>query len=237
MQIKVDSLDSIDEGMRDHFVPFKEGDKEIFVHKDLADTMKDKFRIQGDLTNLSAKFDGMKERLTQFEEAERQRAAEKEQRELDDKKKNGKLDEVVADYERRLGETKQQYEDRINTLIADSRNKEKSSVVSDLSTLATKSGQTALKRLIAQDIDFTDDGEMIVLQDGKATSLSIEEYKAKLPELYPSLVAEVQSSGGQAKGGLGGGSDGSKTMTRQDFDAMSHKDKISFMGSGGTVTD
>ena len=206
MQIKVNSLDELDESVRDNFVAWKDGDKEIFVHKDLAESLKEQFRLKGDLTDVKGKFDGIQSKLTELTRAEEERKRLEEEAELEAKRKNGQHDEIIADWERKHAEA----QDTIAQLKQQRLDDKKETIVTELATAGTDDTRDMLKRLINQDLTHDENGELIVLDSaGKATSKTLEEYKAGLKDLYPALVAGVQSNGGNANGGFNSGA-GSK---------------------------
>lgn len=238
MQLQYESKDQLPEGESDNFVEFKEGDKITFLHKDLADARKESFRAKGDLTELQSKLQNVSSKLNDYEAREKERLDNERNADEQAKIKGGRAEEIIEDLKRQLGETKAEYEERLNKVNADARAKDKKAVIKDLSAVATKSGKAALERLINQDLDFDDNGGLIVLDsDRKATGKTIEQYKAELANLYPSLVSGVQSQGGLANGATGGGATGAKTVSKSTWKSMSHKQRQDHAKSGGTITD
>lgn len=206
MQLKYETQELVPEDLKESFVEFKDGDQSSWIHKDLAEAKKEAYRFKGDLTNAQKLAQEKADKLKAFEDAEADRQAEKERIELESKKKNGQHDEILEDFKSKSQAEIDAREARIKELEESIKNKEKSAVVNDLAGLGIDSTRTALKRLVEQDLQFGDNGSLVVMQDGKATSMTVDEYKAKLPELYPYLVGESHSKGGQANGGNGSGS-------------------------------
>lgn len=238
MQLQYESKDQLPEGQADNFVEFKEGDKVTFLHKDLAEAKKESYRAKGDLTDLQNKLSNVSTKLSEYETKEKERLNAEAERDEQDKLKGGRAEEIINDLKKQLGETKAEYEERLNKVQADVRQKEKNAVVKELSGLGTQSGKAALERLISQDLDFDDKGGLIVLDsERKATGKTIEQYKTELANLYPSLVAGVQSQGGLANGATGGGATGAKTVSKTTWKSMSHKQRQDFAKSGGTITE
>jgi hypothetical protein len=234
MKIKYNALDEIDEGMRETFVPWKDGDKEIFVHKDYAEDMREHFRLKGDHTELKNKFDESQSRLDELSNAESARRRKEEAEDLDAKKKGGKFDEIISDWETKYQSKEQEIADLRKERLQD----KKTTVVQRLANLGTDNSRTKLARLIDQDLSFDDNGSIIVLNtEGKATSQSVEEYESKLRDLYPELVKEVQSNGGQGNGGYNSGAGGSKTIKRTEFEKLNHGSRAKFFKDGGKLTD
>lgn len=203
MQLTYETQEAVPEDLRESFVEFKDGDQSSWIHKDLAETKKEFYRTKGDLTQTQRKQQEALERLQQLEDAERLRNEEAEKKELESKQKNGQFDEILNDFKTKAQQREEDLKNQLAELSGKIRNEKKAGVINDLAALGTDSTRTALKRLIAQDLDFGEDGNLIVIEDGKASSTTIEEYKTKLKDLYPSLVSESHGKGGQGKGGNG----------------------------------
>ena len=217
MQLQYEDVNEVPEELKESFVEFKEGDKTVFMHKDLAETKKEFYRQKGDLTQAQRIAQEESERRKALEAAEAERQAEKERLELDAKKKNGQYEEILdhqkAQHEKEKADLKRENDELKNSMKAEKKN----AVVNDLAALGTDSTRAALKRLIDQDLAFADSGELVVIENGKATSLTIAEYKAKLADLYPSLVSESHGKGGIGKGGTGSAS------TKNDVKKLSNQ--------------
>jgi hypothetical protein len=156
-------------------------------------------------------------------------------------KKEGKVDELIADYERRMGETKKQYEDRIEKMTAAAKNDKRSAIVSELvSELATEKGKKAFARLVEGRIDYDPEtGKTIFLnEDGSASSLDLAGFKAEIEksDLFESLVKAQVNRGGDARGSNDRGG-ASKTMKRSDFEALNPVQRAKFMKEGGNLTN
>lgn len=203
MQLQYDTQDAVPEDLRESFVEFKDGDNTVFMHKDLAETKKEFFRAKGDLTHAQRAAQEKAERLQALELAEQERLSLAEQQELESKKKNGQHEEILEHYKTQAQQREDALKAQLDELTNSVRNKDKAAIVSELSAMGTDSNRGVLKRLIDADLTFGDDGGLVVLENGKASSLSVDEYKGKLKELYPQLVAESHGSGGGSKGALG----------------------------------
>lgn len=236
MQLQYTDKNDLPEGQGDSFVEFNEGDKVTFIHKDLAAAKKESYRAKGDLTDLQNKLQNVSSKLSEYETKEKERETAKQSADEQAKIKGGRAEEIIEDLKRQLGETKKDYEERLSKVNADVRAKDKQATIKELSAVATSSGKAALERLMSQDLDFDNDGGLIVLDSsGKATGKTIEQYKTELANLYPSLVSGVQSQGGIANGATGGGATGAKKMSRQDFEAIPQRKRMDFIKSGGKV--
>lgn len=158
----------------------------------------------GDLKALMLKtsLDKLDDELKEYRGKDAARTAEAERAALEKLKKEGKVDEIVADAERRIGETAKQYQERLTKLENQIKTEKRSALVSDLaSELATDLGLTAFKRLVSSRIDVdAETGKITFLNDdGSASSLDLAGFKAELskdPVLAPVLKASVATRGG-----------------------------------------
>lgn len=212
MQLQYDTQDAVPEDLRESFVEFKDGDKTLFMHKDLAETKKEAYRFKGDLTHAQKLAQEKSERLQALELAEKQRQEDLEAQELESKKKNGQHEEILEHFKTQAQREKEELQAKLDELSGSIKQKEKTAVVNDLASMGTDSTRAALKRLIDQDLDFSEDGSLVVLENGKATSISLDEYKGKLKELYPYLISESHGKGG-GRNGNPAGSGGSNVST------------------------
>lgn len=205
MKLRYESKDELPQDLADSFVEFKEGEAVVYLHKDLAEQKKELFRLKGDFTELNKKYGEQSEKVQKILQQEEERQRQREQEEEQNKLKGGQHQEIIDDLKKRLTDKDSEWQQKYNDLIADVRNKEKRAIVAELSTLATESTKKELTRLIALDLSFDENGSIIVLDEsGKATSATLDEYKATLKDRYPSLVAEVQPRGGMGQGNAGG---------------------------------
>jgi hypothetical protein len=216
MQLQYDTQEAVPEDLRESFVEFKEGDKTLFMHKDLAETKKEVYRFKGDLTHAQRLAQEKSERLQALELEEQQRQADLEARELESKKKNGQHEEILEHFKTQAQKEKEALQAKLDELSGSIKQKEKAAVVNDFSSIGTDSTRGILKRLIEQDLDFSEDGSLVVLEEGKATSVTLDEYKVKLKDLYPHLVSESHAKGGGRKGSLGSGGTGGVPATLEE---------------------
>lgn len=195
------------------------------------------------VSKLKSSLDGMDAKLRDFERKEAEKMAEAERAAFERLKKDGKVDEIVADAERRIGETAKQYQERLTKLENQIKTEKRSALVSDLaSELATDVGLAAFKRLVASRIDVdAETGKITYLNDdGSASSLDLVGFRAELskdPVFAPVLKANVATrGGGLANGSQSSGSANAPKATRAQFEAKNPADKMAFIKSGGTVT-
>jgi len=211
MKLRYSSKADIPEDMVSNYVEFTEGDKVNFLHVDLADQLKANYRLQGDFTETKRKMTEQSEKLQALIDAEEARKRDDEARDLNNKSKNGQHDEIIADLRAKLEATEKDWGSKYNDLQKDIRDKEKRALVAELAAAGTDKTKRELSRLISLDLAFNEKGDIIILdENGKATSSTLDDYKKALPDFYPSLVAEVQPSGGMGNGSVGGTSGNKK---------------------------
>lgn len=126
-------------------------------------------------------------------------------------KKEGKIDEILADHERRSNETKAQYEARIEKMANAIKTKERSLVVGDIAKelkILDKS-EKLFSKIIQDRIDVDPEtGKITFLdEDGGATSLDKAGFIAELAkdEGFDTMRSADVSRGGIANGNNGSG--------------------------------
>ena len=202
MAIRYTEESQIPEAEKADFVPFKEGDVEVFVHKEFADAKKEQYKLKGDVTRLTESTDSMKTKLDELGTAERARAEAAEEERLKGLTATQRMQEQIDSLKQANDETKTQFEQRLKAEQDKANSATREATIADVATAATDKNKTILKRMAAQDLEVQDDGSIIVLDEsGKATAQTVEDYKASLADRYPSLVSAVQSQGGDARGG------------------------------------
>lgn len=197
-------------------------------------------KLKSSLDGLDSKLKETSGRLSEYEQKQSERQAEAERKALEKLKAEGKTDEIIADIERRNGETVKQYQERIERMANQIKTEKRSAVVSDLAELATDKGRAAFKKLIASRIDVdAETGKVTYLNDdGSASSLDLVGFKAELlkdDSLSPLLKGDVVTTGGGNAQGSTGGSASVKTMKRSQFDSLRPNEKMEFTKSGGKI--
>ena len=110
-------------------------------------------KVKRTANELDAKLKETSGKLTEYEQKQAERQADAERKALEKLKAEGKVDEILADAERRIGETTKQFNERIERMANQIKTEKRSAVVSDLAELATDKGRAAFKKLIASRID------------------------------------------------------------------------------------
>lgn len=170
-------------------------------------------KLKNSLNELDSKYKETSGKLSEYEKRKAESEAEAERKALEKLKADGKVDELLADTERRHGETLKQYQERIDALTNKAKASAKSSIVSELSSYATDSGRAAYKRLIDSMVDYDPiTGEEIYYNvDGSASSVKtrqefFDEVIAKSEIFQPLIKAKIPTEGiGNARGNGGNG--------------------------------
>lgn len=146
-----------------------------------------------------------------------------------------KLDQLKTEYEGKLS-------DRENRLTALMRKQANSELRAELAKAGViPEGLDILATFASQRIAFNDDGSPKVLTaDGKPMIGSGPDHGATLSDLAKELaktIPHLVADGGKGGGGKPPSNGGTpqKTVTRAEWDSMSHGDRAAFAKSGGKV--
>lgn len=199
-------------------------------------------KTEGKVSTLKASLDGLDAKLKAQQLAEDQKLKDAEAKAFEKLKKEGKADEIIADYEKRLGETKKQFEDRIAKMTDAAKRDKRASIVAELSSeLATESGKKAFARLVESRIDYDpENGKTIFLnEDGSASSLDLAGFKADIikSEIFSPVIKATVNTGGIASGNKQDKGSARKTITRAEFEGMDANQRSIFFKDGGKLKD
>ena len=230
--IEVKDLNDVPEKYRADYVEVEKDGGKIFQHKDFL-------TVIGAMKRKGEERDTLANELKGYKSKEAERVAEAEKKALEKLKAEGKIDEILADSERRHGETIKQYEDRIAKRDAIVIKKARDSVVNELSALATEAGHAAFKEMISRKVDYDPEADKyIYTMCSGATTVDFAEFKADImkSKTYAVMLKATVSSGGHGKNVLNGGG-AAKTITRAQFDAMNPNQRAEHFKNGGTITN
>lgn len=236
---------------KDSFVPFEQDGKQVFMHKDLAESKKTAFRHQGQLTNLTKDFETFKSGITvKQEEATASAKLAQEtalQEQMDKLKSDGKTSELhvleMQQLQDKLNvsqESNESYKEKYSIL-------EQSLVEKDKTDLATKIAiefvpaemVPSFSKLLKMDRIKSVEGKVVFTNaSGEAVDNDPErwiEILNKDPELKQFAKFPGSKGGYGGKGGSGGG-DG-KTMSRGAFNQLSSHEKSTKMRAGIKIID
>jgi len=169
-------------------------------------------KLKNSLNELDGKFKEVSGKASEYEKHKADLAAEAERKALERLKSEGKVDEIVADAERRINETRQQYENELGALKGTIKTEKRSNIVAALAAeMATEKGRKVFQQVVAARIDVDPmTGKVTVLnEDGSASSLDLAGLKSELesnPDLEPLLKSSVVTFGGGNANGSQGGS-------------------------------
>lgn len=251
MQLQFDNESDIPSGDKDSFVSFEQDGKQVFMHKDLAESKKTAFRHQGQLSNLTKDFETFKSGIT-VKQQEQESAAKlaqeqalvKQMAELKDSGKTSELHKLEM----------QQSADKLKSLTASNEQLQKdftglqtSLVETSNKTLATEIASQYVpsemvdsfsKLLMMSHIKSVDGKSIFTNASGDAVDNDMDRVMEVLNQ-DPNLKHFAKFPG--SKGGFGGkgGSDGSdgKTMSRGAFNQLSAHEKSTKMRAGIKLID
>ncbi len=240
--LEVESLDVIPESSRGDYVEKKDGDKVTFIHRAFVAVKEKNQKLESRLTE----YDTLKTKLQSIEDERAKESREREERKLkglhDAKDYEALLvieQQKLQDMERRTGETKKQYEDRVEALKSRISDKAIKSTISELSELAHDDHKAAFARLVKSQVtyDAETDKYTFLDDDGGATSLDLEGFKSHIKgsTVYAGLVKAESSKGGLGENSRNSG--GKNVITRADFDRMPPEKRAAFFKSGGKLKD
>lgn len=166
--------------------------------------------LKGKMNELDDKFKTTDSQLKEILAKHEDDRTKAEQAALERLKKEGKIDEILADHERRSNETKAQYEARIEKMANAIKTKERSLVVGDIAKelkILDKS-EKLFSKIIQDRIDVDPETGKVTFLDenGGATSLDKAGFIA---ELAKDEGFDAMRSAAVAKGGMANGNNGS----------------------------
>ena len=199
-------------------------------------------KLMKDMDALQSKFANVD--LDQYAEMMQKHRDQKDKKLID----AGKIDELVEERTARirkdhnkvykvLEEENSTYQRQLEGLMIDSAVRDQASKHGVLPT-ATEDILLRAKAVFrlkeGQAVPMDSDGNVIYLA-GATEPMGVDSWVKGLTETAPHLFA--LSNGGGSQHGSGGGEDGSNTVTRKEFDAMTQKERSGFSKKGGKVVD
>lgn len=201
--IELETLDDVPEAKRADYVKVSKDGKDIYQHKEFQKVLTAMTRKGEERDQFKTQAEANAARLKELEGKETERQTAAEQKAYEKLKSEGKIDEILADKDRRHGESLKQMEDRLKARDAVTIKKAREAVVGELSSLATDKGQKAFAKLIADRVDYDPETDKYTFkdEDGGATSLDMAGFKADVlkSETYASMLKADASSGGHGK--------------------------------------
>lgn len=208
----VEKLDDLPETLRGDFVEAEYNGKKGYQHKDtvaLANAMR----------NAKSERDEFKGKLNELLSKAEEDRIKAEQAALERLKKEGKVDEILADYDRRANETKAQYEARIEKLATQIKSEKRASLVGEIADGLSvfPESKKLFEKLIRDRIDVDPEtGKVMFLDEsGGATALDKAGFMAELAKdsAYDRLRKAEANRGGNANGNSGNGGGAAKKLS------------------------
>lgn len=175
--------------------------------------------LKGKMNELDDKFKTTDSQLKEILAKHEDDRTKAEQAALERLKKEGKIDEILADHERRANESKAQYEARLEKMANAIKTKERSLIVSDVAKelkVFDDSGKL-FSKMIQDRIDVDPETGKVTFLDenGGATSLDKAGFIAELAKdsAYDRLRQANVATGGNANGNNGTGGGAAKKFT------------------------
>ena len=203
-------------------------DGEGYSHKGMMKVKQTANDLDDKLKEVNSRFDDLSKSEKEKIETARQEAYDKAKAENDVEAIESRWKEKYEDLERRNGETKKEYEDRIQRLA----DKSKSAVAADLADISTDIGKAAFKRLIKDRIQVDPETDEVTYldEDGRATSLDKESFIAELKKdvmFMPLIKSDIVTNGG----GKANGSNGGRAPEKRAFNEMKAQDLVALRKS------
>ncbi len=251
MKLQFDNQADIPSGDEASFIEYKDGDKQVWMHKALAESKISGFRQQGQLTTLQSDFESFKSGIT-VKQQEQESAAKLAQeqaltKQMAELKDSGNTSELHKLEMQQSADKYQSLLDSNEKLQQDFTGLQTSLVEKSNLNLAMKIAQEYVpskivgsfsKLLVMSHIKNVDGKSVFTNASGDAVDndmARIIEVLNQDPELSELGKFPGSKGGYGAKGGDGGG-DG-KTMSRGAFNQLSHHEKSTKMRAGIKLID
>lgn len=181
-------------------------DGEGYSHKGMLKVKQTANDLDNKLKDVNGKLEEFSKTENERIEAAKREAYEKAKAENDIEGVESRWKEKFEDLERRSGETKKQYEERLEKLASKSVN----AVATTLASIATDIGKAAFIKLVKDRIKVDPETDEVTYLDDEGRATSLDE-KAFIDELkkdvmfMPLIKSDiVTDGGGQANGSSGG---------------------------------
>ena len=220
LKYEVDSLDELDEGLREHYEQSDSGKYQLKV--DGIDTGEE---LKGALQKEREERKRAKERLQELEEEQRKAREEAEKAREEAARKSGDTEALERSYQEKIEKIQAEMDKQLQQRDAMLHKQTVTSVAKSMaSEIAVQGSAKALEPHIQSRLQMEmRDGEpkTVVLDDkGQPSAMTVEELREEIsndPAFAP-LIAGSKASGGGASGGKGGGAAPSgdvRQMTRE----------------------
>jgi alanyl-tRNA synthetase len=180
----------------------------------------------------------MEELLTEAKKAKAAKREIEEQSQIDRERiarEKGDFEQLHRSSEERYQATIKELESMRSSIANEKRNNAAMKVAAEL---ADGVNAELLSEFIARRLKYHEDGVKVTDSTGNLTVSTLDDLKAEFKNdgRYSSLLKGNQSSGGGASGGSNSGG-AAKVKSRAEFEALDPASRMSFVKSGGKLTD
>lgn len=196
----------------------------------LAEAQKNNESMKTKMDELLTEAKRAKDAKRAAEETARQEAEEKA-------KASGDFEQLLKSTQEKLDSREKAFNELTQKIAGEKVSNQALKIANEL---ADGFNAELLSEHIAKRLKYTDEGIKVLNNNGELTISSIDELKTEFSgnERYNSLLRGTQAKGGGAPGGKGGASNSDKkTVTRTEFNDMSHVERATFAKAGGSVVD
>lgn len=228
LEYQVESLDGLDDSVKGLYTE-KDGKFSLDVN------LGDNFLPASEVSGLKANHDKLLAEKKEQQRLANDAATEAKRVKEEAAAKSGDVESLMKSWK----EKEASYLSTIDTFTQKESNNAKSKAATDIAMgLAEGPNVKILSKFIIDRLKY-DGGEVKVTDNsGNLTVSSLDDLKKEFAnnEEFKSLLVGSKASGsGAAKGNIGGA--GKTTISRSEFDAMSHHKRAEFFKTGGTLAD
>jgi hypothetical protein len=251
MQLQYNNQADIPSGDEASFIEYKDGDKQIWMHKDLAESKISGFRQRGQLTSLQNDFESFKSGIT-VKQQEQESAAKlaqeqalvKQMAELKDSGKTSELHKLEmqqsADKYKSLFDSNEKLQESftgLQTSLVETSNKTLATEIAS-KYVPAEMVDSFSKLLMMSHIKNVEGKSVFTNASGDAVDNDIDRVMEVLNQ-DPNLKHFAKFPGSKGAYGGKGGSDGAngKTMSRGAFKQLSAHEKSTAIRSGIKIID
>lgn len=245
LQLKVEKLDDVDEGLRSQYVEDKEGGG----YKLAVEGLEDTGALKRAKDHEKAEHDKTKAALKKLQDDQKARDAEAQRLRDEALRASGNVEAIEKSWSEKLTKREQELQQKYETDVG--------SLTSDVNRLLIENVAVAMANELAVEgsagvliphisarlgVEVRDGKRVTVVKDanGQTSALTTDELKKEFAsnKAFAPVLAGSKASGGGANGqGKGGGAPNAKQIKRAEFDALDPLEKAKRMKEGVTVID
>lgn len=237
LKYQLDSLDGVEESVKGLYT--KKGDKFVLGIEGLPDVSEYEDRVSkmdAKINELLSEKKDAKRKADEAAEAARQAAA-------DAARKAGDVEAIEKSWQEKLAAREKELQTEVDKRDGWLRDLTVQASASRLAgELAVPGSSEALlphiERRLSMEVRDGKPTAIVLDEAGKPSAMTVEELGKHISgkEAFAPLIRASNASGGGANGANGrGGAAGQKTVTRSQFDKMSHLERATFSKDGGKV--